>query len=173
MDAMLRGKAEELAKEIAVSISTQQELSDVMRLMTKSVIERMLDAEMDVHLDEERGRTAPAAVATTAATQDRCRWCVCRRSRRRSSRQRLRPQSPQWQVGQDRARRIGAADDHHAARSQRHLRAAADSQVRATPGRLRRQDSRALRQGHEHARHSRVGENALRRGALADVDFQS
>ena len=67
MDALLRGKAEELAKEIAVSISTQQELSDVMRLMTKSVIERMLDAEMDVHLDEERGRTVPAAVATTVA----------------------------------------------------------------------------------------------------------
>ena len=67
MDAMLRGKAEELAKEIAVSISTQQELSDVMRLMTKSVIERMLDAEMDVHLDQERGRTVPEAVATTAA----------------------------------------------------------------------------------------------------------
>ena len=36
MDAMLRGKAEELAKEIAVSISTQQELGDVMRLTTKS-----------------------------------------------------------------------------------------------------------------------------------------
>jgi transposase-like protein len=69
MDAMLRGKAEELAKEIAVSISTQQELSDVMRLMTKSVIERMLDAEMDVHLDQQRGRTVPEAVATTAVTQ--------------------------------------------------------------------------------------------------------
>src|SRR4030042_5699048 len=69
MDALLRGKAEELAKEIAVSISTQQELGDVMRLMTKSVIERMLDAEMDVHLDEERGQTAPKAVATTTATQ--------------------------------------------------------------------------------------------------------
>lgn len=67
MDAILRGKAEELAKEIAVSISTQQELGDVMRLMTKSVIERMLDAEMDVHLDEERGRTVPAAMATTIA----------------------------------------------------------------------------------------------------------
>lgn len=67
MDALLRGKAEELAKEIAVSISTQQELSDVMRLMTKSVIERMLDAELDVHLDQERGRTVPEAVATTAA----------------------------------------------------------------------------------------------------------
>ena len=59
MDATLRDKAEELAKEIAVYISTQQELSDVMRLMTKSVIERMLDAEMDVHLDQERGRTVP------------------------------------------------------------------------------------------------------------------
>lgn len=69
MDALLRGKAEELAKEIAVSISTQQELGDVMRLMTKSVIERMLDAEMDVHLDQECGRTVPAAVATTAATK--------------------------------------------------------------------------------------------------------
>jgi transposase-like protein len=67
MDALLRGKAEELAKEIAVSISTQQELSDVMRLMTKSVIERMLDAELDVHLDQERGRTVPEAGATTAA----------------------------------------------------------------------------------------------------------
>ncbi len=64
MDALLRGKAEELAKEIAVSISTQQELGDVMRLMTKSVIERMLDAEMDVHLDQQRG-----VVATTAPTQ--------------------------------------------------------------------------------------------------------
>jgi transposase-like protein len=67
MDAMLRDKAEELAKEIAVSISTQQELGDVMRLMTKSVIERMLDAEMAVHLDQERGRTVPAAEASTVA----------------------------------------------------------------------------------------------------------
>jgi len=67
MDAMLHDKAEELAREIAVSISTQQELGDVMRLMTKSVIERMLDAEMDVHLDQEHGRTDRATVATTVA----------------------------------------------------------------------------------------------------------
>jgi transposase-like protein len=65
MDAMLRGKAEELAKEIAVSISTQQELGDVMRLMTKSVIERMLDAEMDVHLGQEYD---PAIAKTTSTT---------------------------------------------------------------------------------------------------------
>ena len=125
MDAMLRGKAEELAKEIAVSISTQQELSDVMRLMTKSVIERMLDAEMDVHLDEERGRTVPASRGDNRRDASRCHWCVCRRGRRRSSGKKLRPQSPQWQVGQDRAGRIRTADDHHAARSERHLRAAA------------------------------------------------
>jgi putative transposase len=65
MDATLRGKAEELAKEIAVSISTQQELGDVMRLMTKSVIERMLDAEMDVHLDQEYD---PATAKTSSST---------------------------------------------------------------------------------------------------------
>lgn len=63
MDATLRGKAEELAKEIAISISTQQELGDVMRLMTKSVIERMLDAEMDVHLGQE---IDPATTKTTS-----------------------------------------------------------------------------------------------------------
>jgi putative transposase len=71
MDAMLRGKAEELAKEIAVSISTQQELGDVMRLMTKSVIERMLDAEMDVHLGQEHNlATAKTASITADANPD-------------------------------------------------------------------------------------------------------
>ena len=54
MDASLRDRAEELAKEIAVTISTQQELSEVMRAMTKSVIERILDAEMDFHLGGDR-----------------------------------------------------------------------------------------------------------------------
>jgi transposase-like protein len=70
MDVMLRDKAEELAKEIAVSISTQQELSDVMRLMTKSVIERMLDAEMDVHLGRGRSPTPAEGPAVPAASQD-------------------------------------------------------------------------------------------------------
>jgi transposase-like protein len=71
MDAMLRDKAQELAKEIAVSISTQQELSDVMRLMTKSVIERMLDAEMDVHLGRCRTPPLPEGKAVASASQDR------------------------------------------------------------------------------------------------------
>ena len=59
MDATLRDKAEEMAKSIALNISTQQELSDVMRLMTKSVIERILDAEMDVHLIQCREAALP------------------------------------------------------------------------------------------------------------------
>lgn len=58
MDVMLRDKAEELAKEIAVSISTQQELSDVMRLMTKSVTERThafsILGSVDIHLAARR-----------------------------------------------------------------------------------------------------------------------
>ncbi len=59
MDATLRDKAEEMAKEIALNISTQQELGDVMRMMTKSVIERILDAEMDVHLSQGREPALP------------------------------------------------------------------------------------------------------------------
>lgn len=85
MDAILLDKAEELAKEIAATISTQQELSDVMRTMTKSVIERMLDAEMDVHLSDglailpgaagDRNPTAPplgqaAAIVAAAPPPD-------------------------------------------------------------------------------------------------------
>lgn len=55
MDALLLKQAEQLAKEAAGSISTQQELSELLRFMTKSVIERMLDAEMDVHLGRNGG----------------------------------------------------------------------------------------------------------------------
>jgi hypothetical protein len=49
MDATLRSQAEVLAREMWGGISTQRELREVMRFMTRSVIERMLDAEMDVH----------------------------------------------------------------------------------------------------------------------------
>ena len=49
MDATLRDKAAEL-QEHCMDISTPQELSEIMRLMSKSMIERMLQAEMDVHL---------------------------------------------------------------------------------------------------------------------------
>lgn len=57
MDAGLRERAEELARELAGTISTQHELRDVLGTLTKAMIERMLDAEMDVHL----GRFRPPA----------------------------------------------------------------------------------------------------------------
>jgi putative transposase len=69
MDVTLQDKAEELAKEIAHNISTQQELSEVMRLMTKSVIERMLNAEMDVHLGRGRPVASPAVATATEESQ--------------------------------------------------------------------------------------------------------
>jgi len=94
MDATLRGRAEELAKEIACTISTQEQLSDVMRLMTKAMIERILDTEMEVHLGREprrgvagQGRTAPvepeaAAAAEPAATEEPTTAKRPRRNRR-------------------------------------------------------------------------------------------
>ena len=76
MDATLRGRAEELAKEMAVTISTQEELSDVMRLMTKTMIECILDAEMKVHLGSDprpgvgrQGKTAPVEPEAAAAAE--------------------------------------------------------------------------------------------------------
>ena len=57
MDAGLRDRAEELARELATGIRTQEELSAMLRLMSKTMIERMLDAEMDVHL----GRSGPVS----------------------------------------------------------------------------------------------------------------
>jgi transposase-like protein len=57
MDAGLRERAEKLAREMADGISTQQELNSMLRLVSKTMIERMLDVEMDVHL----GRSEPPA----------------------------------------------------------------------------------------------------------------
>lgn len=42
---MIRSKTAVLARDVVGSISIQRELREVMRFMTKSVIERMLDAE--------------------------------------------------------------------------------------------------------------------------------
>jgi transposase-like protein len=63
MDALLELRAQELATEFASQATTVEELNELMRLMMKSGLERMLDTEMDVHL----GRRAVAAVADGAA----------------------------------------------------------------------------------------------------------
>jgi putative transposase len=50
MEAILKTQAEKLARELATQVSTLDELNGLMRTLMKSAIERMLDTEMDVHL---------------------------------------------------------------------------------------------------------------------------
>ena len=61
MDALLQSRAQELATEFANQATTVEELNELMRLMMKSGLERMLDTEMDVHL----GRRSVGAVASS------------------------------------------------------------------------------------------------------------
>jgi putative transposase len=64
MDASFQSRAEELAEEFASQATTVEELNQLMRLMMKSGLERMLDTEMDVHLGR---RLAPAMQAVADA----------------------------------------------------------------------------------------------------------
>jgi putative transposase len=63
MDGSLQSRAEELALEFANSATTIDELNQLLRLMMKSGLERMLDTEMDVHL----GRRPVAAQTISPA----------------------------------------------------------------------------------------------------------
>jgi putative transposase len=59
MDATLVGKADQLARELAASAGTVEDLNALMRGMMKVVLERMLDAEMQHHLDAVRTAVEP------------------------------------------------------------------------------------------------------------------
>src|SRR3954470_18856295 len=50
MDASLQLRAEQLATEFASQAQTAEDLNGLMRLVMKSALERMLNAELDVHL---------------------------------------------------------------------------------------------------------------------------
>jgi len=54
MDASLRLRAEQLATEFAGQAQTAEDLNGFMRLMMKSVLERMLNTELDVHLGRKK-----------------------------------------------------------------------------------------------------------------------
>ena len=54
MDAILTGKAEQLAQEIASQAKTLDELNGLLKLMMGSALERMLDTEMSVHLGRKQ-----------------------------------------------------------------------------------------------------------------------
>jgi transposase-like protein len=63
MDVSLQSRAEQLANEFAGQATTVEELNQLMRLMMKSGLERMLNTEMDVHL----GRRSVASLAEATA----------------------------------------------------------------------------------------------------------
>ena len=73
MDASLRIRAEELANDIAGQAKSAGDLNDLMRLMMKSAIERMLDTEMDVHLGRKTfaAEVDPPSTETMASTSTR------------------------------------------------------------------------------------------------------
>jgi transposase-like protein len=72
MDAGLQFRAEELAQEFAGQATTVEELNELMRLMLKSGLERMLNTEMDVHLGRRPGvETAASSCAAPVGEKRR------------------------------------------------------------------------------------------------------
>jgi transposase-like protein len=71
MDAVLQSRVEELAKEFASQATTVEELNELMRLMMKRGLERMLDTEMDVHLGRRSVASLDAAATLSQATGKR------------------------------------------------------------------------------------------------------
>ena len=72
MDAILTGKAEQLASEIATQAKTLDDLNGLIKLMMKSALERMLDTEMDVHLGRKRLPGSDGGFAEPGVGEFRC-----------------------------------------------------------------------------------------------------
>lgn len=80
MDASLQSQAEQLASQFATQARTAEDLNDLMRLMMKSALERMLDTEMDFHLgrlgtagNTESEISEPASESSTSPADSRKR----------------------------------------------------------------------------------------------------
>jgi transposase-like protein len=71
MDSVLQSRAQELATEFASQATTVEELNELMRLMLKSGLERMLNTEMDVHLGRRPGVQAASSPPVPAGEQRR------------------------------------------------------------------------------------------------------
>lgn len=71
MDAGLQTRAEELAQEFAGQSTTVEELNELMRLMLKSGLERMLNTELDVHLGRRPGAQAAGSWPPAAGEKRR------------------------------------------------------------------------------------------------------
>ena len=66
MDAITQARAEQLAKDFAVQARTAEDLNGLLQLMMKTGLERMLNAELDVHLGR---RGTPAGVLPPAVNE--------------------------------------------------------------------------------------------------------
>jgi transposase-like protein len=69
MDAILKSQAEQLANELAAQ-ATLEDLNGLMRTMMKTALERMLNTEMDVHLQRRGPTEATHAPATSGVATD-------------------------------------------------------------------------------------------------------
>ena len=67
MDAILKSQAEQFANELAAQVTTLEDLNGLMRTMMKTALERMLNTEMDVHL-QRRGPTETTHTPATSTT---------------------------------------------------------------------------------------------------------
>ena len=64
MDAILSERARQMAVEMADGVQTADDLREIMRMMSKTLMERALDAEMDVHLGRTKATEEGAAAAS-------------------------------------------------------------------------------------------------------------
>ena len=70
MDAILSDRARRMAEEMAGGVQTADDLREVMRMMTKTLMGKALDAEMDVHLGRKQVIEEGAAVASPPSAQE-------------------------------------------------------------------------------------------------------
>ena len=70
MDAILKSQAEQLANELATQVTTLEDLNGLMRTMMKTALERMLNTELDVHLQRRGPAEATHASATSRVATD-------------------------------------------------------------------------------------------------------
>ncbi len=117
MDASLQSRMELLAQEIAGQARTIEDVNGLMRLMMKATLERMLDTEMDVHLGRRplSNQTEASLASTTAPSEPPGSRLVQEGA-----------EPPQRPVEEDGPQRQRRADDRHAPRPRRHVRAASD-----------------------------------------------
>jgi putative transposase len=140
MDAILTKKAEELAMEMATQATTLEELNGVMRSLMKTALEKMLNAELEVHL----GRGSDGAARTLVeARQEAAAASENDASQPGNRKNGFSPKTIQGDLGKlplDIPRdRHGTFEPQLIGKHQRRLAF------------LRRKDSRALRQGYDDA----------------------